>query len=82
MFIMSKQSLFAFKTALLVAMVSLPAFLKSSAGWYYYDRGLWVAIMATLTHSQHRVGLIVLQCGTDNPRATLCSIGSHVSCIR
>ncbi|TIB35407.1 hypothetical protein E3P84_01376 [Wallemia ichthyophaga] len=54
MFVMSKQSLFALKTALLVALVTLPAFLKTSAGFYYYERGLWVAIMANLTHSQHR----------------------------
>lgn len=57
MFVMSKQSLFALKTALLVALVTLPAFLKTSAGFYYYERGLWVAIMANLTHSQHRVSI-------------------------
>ncbi|EIM24284.1 hypothetical protein E3Q22_00034 [Wallemia mellicola] len=54
MFFTSTGSLFALKTAVLVGLVTLPSFLKQSTSWYYYDRGLWVAIMAIMTHSQHR----------------------------
>ncbi|PWN49312.1 hypothetical protein IE53DRAFT_369881 [Violaceomyces palustris] len=46
--------LFGVKAAALVALVSLPAFLKSSAGWAYRNRAIWSIFMAQLTLARFR----------------------------
>ncbi|KAK0527944.1 hypothetical protein OC842_004699 [Tilletia horrida] len=41
--------LFAIKAGLLILLVSIPAYLKSSAYFFYSQRGIWVLIMCQLT---------------------------------
>ncbi|CDU22185.1 uncharacterized protein SPSC_00815 [Sporisorium scitamineum] len=45
---------FGFKAAVLIALVSLPAFMKSSAGWCYDNRAIWAIFMAQLTLARFR----------------------------
>ena len=40
---------FAVKAGVLTALTTLPQFIASSAAFYYYNRGIWCAIMAQLT---------------------------------
>ena len=40
---------YAVKAAVLTALTTLPQFIASSAAFYYYNRGIWCAIMAQLT---------------------------------
>lgn len=47
----NKEFLFAIKAGLLTVLVALPAYVPSSARFFYYNRGLWVIIMAQLTLS-------------------------------
>ena len=46
--------LFGVKAAVLIALVSLPAYVKSSAGWCYENRGIWAIFMAQLTLARFR----------------------------
>ncbi|SPO32802.1 uncharacterized protein UTRI_05688_B [Ustilago trichophora] len=46
--------LFGVKAAVLIALVSLPAFMKSSAGWCYENRAIWAIFMAQLTLARFR----------------------------
>ena len=55
LYITSRQALFAVKTGVLVSLVTLPSYLKSSSGFFYYQRGIWVAIMSCLATGMHRV---------------------------
>ncbi|BFZ62657.1 hypothetical protein YB2330_003760 [Saitoella coloradoensis] len=43
---------FAFKAGILVLLVALPTFFRSTAGFMYHNRGLWAIIMAGLTYAQ------------------------------
>ncbi|EPQ28128.1 uncharacterized protein PFL1_06939 [Pseudozyma flocculosa PF-1] len=46
--------LFGVKAAVLIALVSLPAYMRSSAAWVYRNRGLWTIFMAQLTLARFR----------------------------
>ncbi|SNX87709.1 uncharacterized protein MEPE_06419 [Melanopsichium pennsylvanicum] len=48
------NTLFGVKAAALIALVSLPAHLKSSAGWCYENRAIWAIFMAQLTLARFR----------------------------
>ncbi|GAC98298.1 hypothetical protein PHSY_005891 [Pseudozyma hubeiensis SY62] len=48
------NTLFGVKAAVLIALVSLPAFMKSSAGWCYENRAIWAIFMAQLTLARFR----------------------------
>ncbi|KAJ1018029.1 hypothetical protein NDA16_004898 [Ustilago loliicola] len=48
------NALFGIKAAALIALVSLPAFIKSSAGWCYENRAIWAIFMAQLTLARFR----------------------------
>ncbi|WVW79680.1 hypothetical protein I302_101649 [Kwoniella bestiolae CBS 10118] len=45
----SRSFMYAIKAAILGALTSLPNFIASSASFYYFNRGIWVTIMAQLT---------------------------------
>jgi hypothetical protein len=45
----SKSLMYAVKAGVLGALTTLPAFIAASASFYYYNRGVWCAIMAQLT---------------------------------
>jgi hypothetical protein len=45
----SRSFMYAVKAGVLTALTTLPQFLASSAAFYYYNRGIWCAIMAQLT---------------------------------
>ncbi|BFZ57550.1 hypothetical protein PYCC9005_004602 [Savitreella phatthalungensis] len=40
---------FAIRGGVLVGIVAIPAFLSSSAGWFYRNKGLWAVIMAAFS---------------------------------
>lgn len=44
---------FCLKAALLVVLIDLPSFFRTSASFMYFNRGIWAVIMATLTLAQH-----------------------------
>ncbi|CAD6889139.1 unnamed protein product [Tilletia controversa] len=46
--------LFAIKAGFLILLVSLPAYFKSSAYFFYTERGVWVLIMCQLTLTRWR----------------------------
>ncbi|KAN0063991.1 hypothetical protein ACQY0O_003597 [Thecaphora frezii] len=46
--------LFAVKAAILIALVSLPAYMRSSASWCYNNRAIWAIFMAQLTLARFR----------------------------
>ncbi len=48
------NTLFGVKAAVLIALVSLPAYMKSSAGWCYENRAIWAIFMAQLTLARFR----------------------------
>ncbi|SOV05536.1 uncharacterized protein UDID_07553 [Ustilago sp. UG-2017a] len=48
------NALFGIKAAALIALVSLPAYIKSSAGWCYENRAIWAIFMAQLTLARFR----------------------------
>lgn len=48
------NALFGVKAAVLIALVSLPAYIKSSAGWCYDNRAIWAIFMAQLTLARFR----------------------------
>lgn len=50
-FLSNREFLFAVKAGVLTILVALPAYFPTSAGFFYYNRGLWVIIMAQLTLS-------------------------------
>ncbi|KAL8292379.1 hypothetical protein RQP46_001845 [Phenoliferia psychrophenolica] len=41
------------KVALLIGLISLPAYFQSTAYFFYRERGVWVLIMAALTSTQY-----------------------------
>lgn len=43
------QFYFAVRGGILIGLVSLPGFLRRSAGWFYHNRGLWAVIMAAFS---------------------------------
>jgi hypothetical protein len=45
----SRSAMYALKAGVLGCLTSLPAFLASSASFYYYNRGIWCTIMAQMT---------------------------------
>lgn len=45
----SRSAMFALKAGILSCLTSLPAFLSSSATFYYNNRGIWCTIMAQMT---------------------------------
>lgn len=45
----SRSAMYALKAGVLGCLTSLPAFLSSSASFYYYNRGIWCTIMAQMT---------------------------------
>ncbi|KAJ9122481.1 hypothetical protein QFC22_001909 [Naganishia vaughanmartiniae] len=50
-FLTSKEAFFSLKAGILVVCLALPAYIQSSAGWYYYEKGFWALIMGQLTIS-------------------------------
>lgn len=48
-FLFSRSAMYAVKAGVLGCLMSLPAFLASSASFYYYNRGIWCTIMAQMT---------------------------------
>lgn len=48
------NALFGIKAAVLIALVSLPAYIKSSAPWCYSNRAIWAIFMAQLTLARFR----------------------------
>ncbi|PWY96951.1 hypothetical protein BCV70DRAFT_203294 [Testicularia cyperi] len=46
--------LFGVKAAVLIALVSLPAYMQDSAGWCYRNRAIWAIFMAQLTLARFR----------------------------
>ncbi|KAK4700228.1 hypothetical protein P7C70_g6023, partial [Phenoliferia sp. Uapishka_3] len=44
---------FGVKASLLIALVALPAYFRSTAYFFYKQRGVWVLIMAALTSQQY-----------------------------
>jgi uncharacterized membrane protein YccC len=59
---------FAVKAGLLTVLVALPSYFKTTAGWFYLNRGIWAIIMAGLTVSQFTAdtifGFVVRVIGT------------------
>ena len=47
--LMSRSFLYAVKAGVLTGLTMLPQFISTSASWFYYNRGVWVTIMAQLT---------------------------------
>jgi len=47
-------SLFMIKAGLVTVLVALPSLLKSSAGWAYDNKAIWVVIMSQLSLARHR----------------------------
>ena len=45
----SRSFFFFIKAAILTSLTILPQFFKSSAGFYYYNRGIWCTIMSQFT---------------------------------
>jgi hypothetical protein len=45
----TRLAMFAFKAGALSCLTTLPAFIRSSAGFYYDNRGMWVTILAQMT---------------------------------
>ncbi|KLT41025.1 hypothetical protein CC85DRAFT_297212 [Cutaneotrichosporon oleaginosum] len=45
----SRSAMYGLKAGALGCLTSLPAFLASSASFYYYNRGIWCTIMAQMT---------------------------------
>lgn len=48
------NSLFMIKVAATTVLVALPSILRSSAGWAYRNKAIWVIIMAQLCAARHR----------------------------
>jgi hypothetical protein len=42
------------KAGMVTVLVALPSYLKSSAGWAYQNKAIWVIIMSQLTLARHR----------------------------
>lgn len=42
---------FALKSAVVIVIVAIPAFLRETAGWFYHQRGLWAIIMVSFTQA-------------------------------
>ena len=43
---------FAIKAGIITVLVALPSYFKSTAGWFYLNRGIWAVIMTALTIAQ------------------------------
>jgi Putative ER transporter, 6TM, N-terminal/Fusaric acid resistance protein-like len=43
---------FAVKAGIVTVLVAMPAYFKSTAGWFYFNRGIWAVIMTALTIAQ------------------------------
>ena len=43
---------YAIKAGIVTVLVALPIYFKSTAGWFYFNRGIWAVIMTALTISQ------------------------------
>jgi hypothetical protein len=43
---------FAIKAGIITVLVALPSYFKSTAGWFYFNRGIWAVIMTALTIAQ------------------------------
>ena len=43
---------FAIKAGIITVLVALPSYFKSTAGWFYVNRGIWAVIMTALTIAQ------------------------------
>ncbi|KAI5478848.1 hypothetical protein MNV49_004580 [Pseudohyphozyma bogoriensis] len=52
-FLSRPDVLFGVKAAILISLVALPAYFRSSTYFYYKQRGLWVCIMAALTSTAY-----------------------------
>ncbi|PWN37634.1 uncharacterized protein FA14DRAFT_118501 [Meira miltonrushii] len=48
------NSLFMIKVAVTTVLVALPSILRSSAGWAYKNKAIWVIIMSQLCAARHR----------------------------
>ncbi|KEI37617.1 uncharacterized protein L969DRAFT_89573 [Mixia osmundae IAM 14324] len=51
-FVKRTDILFAIKSAVLIGLVSLPCFLRSSAGFFYRARGIWAVLMVGLASTE------------------------------
>ncbi|UZJ51414.1 hypothetical protein CBS101457_000734 [Exobasidium rhododendri] len=47
-------SLFMIKAGIVTVLVALPSLMRSSAGWAYDNKAIWVVIMAQLSLARHR----------------------------
>ncbi|KAK4049887.1 hypothetical protein OIO90_005276 [Microbotryomycetes sp. JL221] len=45
--------LFALKAAIILALISMPAYFRSTAWFFYREKGVWVVIMAALSLTQY-----------------------------
>lgn len=52
-FLKRNESPFAIKIALAIALVSMPAYFRSTASFFYRERGLWVLVMVALTSTAY-----------------------------
>jgi hypothetical protein len=43
---------FAIKAGIVTVLVALPSYFKTTAGWFYFNRGIWAVIMTALTIAQ------------------------------
>ncbi|EPX74882.1 uncharacterized protein SOCG_02363 [Schizosaccharomyces octosporus yFS286] len=43
------MNVFVLKVGALAVICTIPAFVRSSARWYYFNRGLWAVILATMS---------------------------------
>lgn len=59
---------FAIKAGILTVLVALPGYFKTTAGWFYLNRGIWAVIMTALTIAQFTAdtifGFVVRVAGT------------------
>lgn len=48
------NSLFMIKVGITTVLVALPSLLRSSAGWAYDNKAIWVVIMSQFVSARHR----------------------------
>ncbi|WBW72825.1 transmembrane transporter [Schizosaccharomyces osmophilus] len=47
------MNVFVLKVGALAVICTIPAFVRNSARWYYYNRGLWAVILATMSMQRY-----------------------------